>query len=423
MVDVKFRLPSIHLDILQSTVKYKVIAAGRRFGKTQLIVPHIYKHLSKTFHNIRTGDKLNHSIGYYAPTYKQAEEIFWQRAVEGLKEYIKKVNGTLLRITFLNGGTLQLFGTEVNPDTLRGSYRTLVIRDEAAHQPDDVYTTILSPMLADVQGELLDISTPNGFNLFHDHFQIGQSGDKDWKSWQYESHEGGYITEEYQLSQRKYCGMEEYRQEWCAQFVGKSGRVYYAFSRKNNVTKVNVQVIPLYWSFDFNEVPHCHSVLGHVLGKGADSTFFIFDEICVGITPNILDEFMNRYSVTQFPEINICGDSFGNKSTTGLTDYDLIVDTLRRNGYGPINLLVKNSNPTIRNRTNLTNRYLCSADDRVRILVDENCSILINDLEKVERSPITGKIDKTKDPRLSHASDALGYMVDSVVPLINVNNF
>lgn len=411
---IRFNLPAVHYEILQSDAKYKVLAIGRRGGKTNLIVPSIYKHLSKDFKNVKTGDRLPHSIGYYSPTLKQGVDNFWNRALEGLEPIIASVNKTYHSIRFINGGELQFYGTDVLPRTLRGKYRTLIIRDEAAHQDDEVCKQVLMPMLADTHGELLDLSTPNGFNLFEEHFVRGQDPNfPDWASWQYESWEGGYITRAYQEDQKELCTEEEYEQEWQARFVGASGRVYYAFDRFLHITKINPQDdMIIHWGWDFNMIPSCHSVLAHL----ANDSAFVFDEICVGDTPQIVHEFMRRYPPVKGREIILYGDAHGHKSTTGVSDYDLVSQMLRENGYGKPTLKVFAGNPSIRNRTNHVNRLLKNANGDINLMMDEKCNKLIRDMEKVVRSEKSGKIDKIGDPKLSHASDALGYLLMVAIP-------
>ena len=57
------------------------------------------------------------------------------------------------------------------------------------------------------------------------------------------------------------------------------------------------------------------------------------------------------------------------------------------------------------------NGSLCSADGDRKLFIDPKCKELITDLEQVVLQEGTMIIDKTKDPRRTHLSDALGYLV------------
>ncbi len=57
------------------------------------------------------------------------------------------------------------------------------------------------------------------------------------------------------------------------------------------------------------------------------------------------------------------------------------------------------------------NAKLFSADEEVRLLVHPRCTGLITDLEEVTFKPDSSIIDKEKDSKRTHLSDALGYLI------------
>jgi hypothetical protein len=69
------------------------------------------------------------------------------------------------------------------------------------------------------------------------------------------------------------------------------------------------------------------------------------------------------------------------------------------------------SNPSVRERVALVNAKLFSADEEVRLLVHPRCTGLVADLEEVTYKPDSGIIDKEKDSKRTHLSDALGYLL------------
>jgi hypothetical protein len=73
--------------------------------------------------------------------------------------------------------------------------------------------------------------------------------------------------------------------------------------------------------------------------------------------------------------------------------------------YGAVEFKVPRSNPAVRDRLQVVNAAL----ERVRI--DARCKELIKDLEQVAYKENSQVIDKDRDPKRTHLSDALGYLM------------
>jgi hypothetical protein len=72
---------------------------------------------------------------------------------------------------------------------------------------------------------------------------------------------------------------------------------------------------------------------------------------------------------------------------------------------------VPKANPAVRDRVSLVNARLRNARDEVQLFVDPKCKELIDDFEQVSYREESTQIDKDKDRRRTHLSDALGYLV------------
>jgi phage terminase large subunit len=72
---------------------------------------------------------------------------------------------------------------------------------------------------------------------------------------------------------------------------------------------------------------------------------------------------------------------------------------------------VPKANPSVRERIMLTNAKLRTASGEIRLLVDSRCKELIKDFEQVSYKADSNAIDKEKDRRRTHLSDALGYLL------------
>ena len=68
-------------------------------------------------------------------------------------------------------------------------------------------------------------------------------------------------------------------------------------------------------------------------------------------------------------------------------------------------------NPAVRDRVTVMNGMLHSAAGERRMRVHPRCAELIKDFEQVVFKENSQAIDKDRDPRRTHLSDALGYLV------------
>jgi len=195
-----------------------------------------------------------------------------------------------------------------------------------------------------------------------------------------------------------------YQQEVLGEYLHlHTGRVYYAFEREKNVAEVKVdRTRALLWALDFNVDPMC-SVVAQVEGEGV----VVLDEIVLSraTTQQACEEFQNR-----FPEhgagVKVYADASGaHMQTTGTSDLAVLKKFFRSGEYGAVEFKVPRSNPAVRDRVMVVN----VAFERMKI--DSRCKELIKDLEQVAYKENTQVIDKDRDPRRTHLSDALGYLV------------
>jgi hypothetical protein len=94
-----------------------------------------------------------------------------------------------------------------------------------------------------------------------------------------------------------------------------------------------------------------------------------------------------------------------------LTDYQVIRQYMQMHGVKVAGYRVPKANPAVRDRVQLVNARLRNAAGEIRLRVDAKCKELIRDFEDVRYIPSTMLIDKDRDPKRTHLSDALGYLV------------
>jgi hypothetical protein len=421
-VRAPIRLPRLHQSIASDRHRFGILAAGRGFAKTGILLAHGMRNMSKTYYT-PYGEILPNRIMYVAPTMGEAISIAWNRA-KAMYEPLTdgKPNESRHEIPLLNNGLFMLRGGK-KPDTLRGDYLTDLLLDEAAFfEPEgmtvaEMYQKIFRPMLSKVRpgGEMMAASSPNGHDWFYEMWSKAQT-DKypNMKAWQYRSLDGPFITPAEVEAAKRDMTLEAWQQEYEALFIASSGRIYYKFRRETHLKTVSfVPELTIEWFWDFNVQPCVHSGLAHIhKGKA-----YVFDEICIGETPDTVREFMERYPASKVKAINIYGDFTGSISTTGTTDYQMMEQMLVARGYPRPEICVYGGNPIERDRTNNVNRMLENAYGQVSLYINHNnCPRLVADLEHVKRSEKTGKIDKGADPNLTHISDGLGYFLYVAAP-------
>lgn len=184
--------------IHNSPARFKVVAAGRRFGKSHFAAYNLGIEALKTHND--AGYKLTpeHGVYYIAPTFDQAKRVMWPklREILGYKSkggLISKENTNDGWIELVSGRRIYIKGAD-NPDSLRGIGLSYVVLDEYADMKEDVWSLIIRPALGDVEGSALFIGTPKGKNHFYKVFMgalekpLPPEWDEDkpnpWRKWE-----------------------------------------------------------------------------------------------------------------------------------------------------------------------------------------------------------------------------------------------
>ena len=382
--------------IYQDESRFRVVVAGRRFGKTFLSTVELLTNAIKEH---------GRNCWYVAPTYKAAKEIAWDMLIASIpREYIHKTNETTLTLELINGSTISLKGAE-KPDNLRGRSLDFVVLDEFADMRPEAWYEVLRPSLSDRQGNALFIGTPKGRNHFYDLWTKGADENLDWRSFQYTTIEGGHVDQQEIESAKRDLDERTFNQEYQAQFVNYSGIIYYNFNREESVARCKDDGSLLHVGMDFNLDP-----MSAVLAIREGSTIKIVDEIVIfgSNTDEIVDEIKTRY-----PNRQICvyPDPAARQRKTsagGRTDLSI----LQNAGFS---VKVRERHSAIRDRINSVNARLKSADGERHLVIDPRCKQVIRSLERQTYKEGTSQPDK--DSGFDHMNDALGYLIDFLYPI------
>ncbi len=404
----------------QPNARFRDAVCGRRFGKTFLGAKEMRRAVKLA---VKWGVSPEDEIWYCAPTFKQAKRVFWRRLKRAIpRNWIDgKPNETECSISLVTGHIVRIVGLDAY-DNLRGSGLFFALVDEWADCPYEAWEEVLRPMLSTCKyvvdgerregGHALRIGTPKGFNHCYDTFVKGQpKGDPEHKSWHYTSLEGGNVPEKELVAARRDMDVRSFRQEYEASFENYSGRVYYGFSRTASVKGCAYNpTLPLHIGMDFNINP----MSAAVFQEQPNGEIWQIDEIVIPTsnTDEMADEIISRYGKQGFEpnkpkldHITIYPDPAGAQRRTsaqGKTD----ISILRGRGF---NVTAMTSHPLVRDRINLVNAKIESADGKRVLFFDPCCKQSIKCFEQLCYKE--GTNDPDKESGLDHLPDAAGYYV------------
>ena len=381
-------------EVFSSKKRFRVLVAGRRFGKSYLSCVELLRGAVE-----RPGE----TFFYAAPTYRMAKDIAWKTMKQLVPQpWVKNKNESDLKIELVNGSTIELKGTE-NAMALRGRSLAGVVLDEAAFMDAEVWFEVIRPALADKQGWALFISTPDGTaSWFYDLWcYVPDDPTDDWKRWQFTTIQGDNVPKEEIEAAREQLDRRTFRQEFEASFENLTGLVAVSFGDANiSTTAKDISIMPLLLGVDFNVDP-----MTGICAVKDDDTLYVFDEIIMtggATTWEFAEEVTRRFGVDR--RIIACPDPTGGARKTvgvGATDHSI----LRRSGF-------KVSAPRapwkIRDKITAVNTALLDATDTRRTVIHPRCKDLIKSLRTLTYAPNTGL--PRKDLGVDHCFDAFGYL-------------
>lgn len=382
-------------DVYNSDVRFKMLCSGRRFGKTHLCLVQLI---------VWAACKAGSLNWYVGPTYRSAKSIAWRQLKAMIPpDLFAKKNEVDLSIELVNGSRIELKGGD-QPDNLRGASLSNCVLDEAAYINRDAWEMVIRPALADQQGSAFFISTPAGYNWYHEMWE--QAVDmSDWETFSYTTIEGGNVPPEEVELARRTLDERTFRQEFLASFETFSGRVFPDFGKDNIDPSVKDMGGPILMGLDFNV-----GVMAGVLCSKVGDTLHIWDEIAVKNSNTDEIALMIR---ERFPEREIIAypDPTGKSrktSAAGATDFGI----LRK--YG-IKVIAPNAPWAVKDRLQATNWLIKNAVGDIRMFVHPRAKNTIKGFKSVTYKEGAQEFIVNKDPGLEHWNDACGYLVLSAL--------
>jgi hypothetical protein len=403
------------LRLIRSPARFRVVAAGRRSGKTERGKRHLVRCALAGITGVACP-----TLVAAAPTRDQAKRIFWAdlKALSP-REWVAGVSESELTIRYKVGSQLMVVGLD-RPQRIEGPALDGIVVDEIAEVKRESWEQSIRPALSTKgrpPGWAWFTGRPKGRGLFYDLYSL--SGTRaGWESFTWTS---ATVLDPAEIEQaRADLDPLTFAQEYEAQWVSFEGLAYYPWSPKDHLRKLAVDPSkPLVIALDFNVDPGTAVVMQEQYLDGETRTCVV-GEVHIprnSNTPAVCRKLVADYG--KHPaDVYLYGDPAGgarHTSQTEGTDWELARQVLAPAFGERLRWRVAKKPPYVRDRLNAVNSRLRSSSGVVRLLVDPaRAPNVVKDFEGVTLlKGGSGEIDKkgSEAKGLTHLTDAIGYYI------------
>ncbi|PWB69072.1 hypothetical protein C3F09_10730 [candidate division GN15 bacterium] len=217
----------------KSTRRENLLVTGNRWGKSFVSAVKLIHHALYRIRPLRFDGADRYRAVVASITQDQANIVFNQavRLVRGsayLEPLMQSIDLTPHpRLTFGNGATIESRSTQNRGEYLLGNDYDLVIFDEVAFEPFPEYVVeeVVMMRLADREGRLDLVSTPNGRNWFFRRAREIIEGKRDGYYQTGDSRQNEYISSDFLEERVRYFSDARLKQNIMGQFVDSGGEV------------------------------------------------------------------------------------------------------------------------------------------------------------------------------------------------------
>jgi len=428
----------------KSKARFIVCPSGRRSGKSEIAKRKLVDRA------MEFDAAPNGFFVAAAPVFRQARKIFWNDLKRLVPKWAmaRKPSESLLEIYLKNGATIAVMGMDA-PDRIEGQILDGILLDEFGNMKESVWVENILPALGTMgrEGWAMFIGVPEGRNHYYDLVkkaqQLALDEDAEWHdSWSYHHWPSWEILDPKKVeTYRKLMDDLTFRQELGGEFVIFGSLAYYKFQQDIHASESITERYydpraPLLFCFDFNVEPGVAAVCqrieykGHRRRKGivARDVLAVIGEVHIPTnsnTPAVCRRLVEDWRHHKGPVV-CYGDRTGGARKTSATegnDWDLIYKELRpafgdRLRFSDA-VSARRQNPDEKARLAAFNSRLRTADGLAHMLVDPiYAPSVVKDLEGVKTlKGGSGEIDKKATPKLTHVSDAIGYLIEEEYPV------
>ena len=418
---------------VEQVARYSVVNCSRGWGKSYMAgvagVTAIFELLELA---VRVPNKVVYII---APTYDQVTDIYYPliNYELGMENYALKSSKDLGRFIFPHNVELRLLSYEA-VERIRGKGAYFVVWDEVSSckkgiDPKDAWESAIQPAIitrwspkralmygARSPGRALIISTPKGYNYFHELHTFSER-DKDWKSYHYDYTASPFLDVDEIEKIRRSVDPVSFASEYLASFAESGNSVFYCFDRNKHVDST-VEDFRLPADGERGEDVHC--CIDFNVGLQCTSFFALR-----GKQMQFIDEFKGHpdtetlavaiatkykgHKIYAYPDPS--GRARKSSAAVGRTDFSIL------ESHG-IRCLAHQKAPPIIDSVAAVNRLLLTAAGDINLKVHPRCVGTIQSLERtkwVEGNPDTATIDKSEG--VEHYSDGVRYGSEYLFPV------
>jgi len=238
---------------LEDQIRYSVVCASRGFGKSYLAAVSAMLAVQELMD--LPEEVPNKNVAIIAPTYQQAVDIYYPLLAYqlGMEEHAIKASRVSGTFWFPNNVQLKIWSYEA-AERMRGTGQYFVVCDEvcswkgAGSSLKEVWESVIQPCISTrwskqnadnfgaKPGRALIISTPMGYNYFHDMFNR-QDTDALWKSYHYTYVDSPYLDDKEIERIKLTLDPLKFAREYTASFEDSGNTVFYTFNRKEHIDK------------------------------------------------------------------------------------------------------------------------------------------------------------------------------------------
>lgn len=397
------------VDAVPSGVRFPLVPAGRRSGKTERFKRFIVKRAMS-------------EPGMYfaaAPTYQQVKKIFWQdlKAFSLSATHDKRPSESDLIIFMPNGSEIHCIGLD-RPERIEGIPWTGGGIDEFADIKASAWEANIFPALNTVDPRRPDyrawcwlLGVPDGLNHYFDMCEQARANpDGDFRVYHWKS--ADILPPDVIQNAKRTMSPKQYRQEFEASFETATGRIYEDYSDANHTTETIQSHEQLHWSHDQNFTP-----LSSCVAVEREDGIYLLDEIVLtsAVSRQAAEEFVEKFKGHKNKHLCLYGDPAGRAGEKHghASDYTDIKAVLLAAGW-KITDRVKRKHPAIKDRQNMVRaRILNEAGERSLFVNPKTAFWCHKGLSTVQlKEGSTFQEDQTN--KYQHITTAIGYMVDAM---------
>ncbi len=400
--------------LVEDDIRFKLVPAGRRSGKTERAKRYIAKKLMST---------TNKSYFIAAPTRGQVKKIYWDdMQLLTFSPLLGKnaVSRSDLTIEMPNGNKLFLIGLD-EPQRIEGALWAGGVVDEIADVKQDAWAMHIRPALDTYNPQDPDyrawcwlIGVPDGLNHYYDMVEQAKTQrDPDWKV--YTWHSADILPKNLIASARRNMSLKQFKQEYEASFETATGKIYEDYGDHNTTAakiKPHEQIL---WMHDFN-----YSPLSSAIGVIRNETdLYLLDEniLTSAVAKQTAMEFCEKYKDHQNKNILIFGDPNGvvGEKHKQQSNYLTIEGVLRKNGWNPTRK-VRSRAPAIKDRQNAVRAKILNAEEESSLFVNpKKAPWCHKGLSTVTFKKGSSFLEEETDQQ--HVTTAIGYCIERIWPI------